>query len=94
MQHYSQARKKTVLKKMMPPSNMSIAKLSLDMGISQATLYYWRKQAMNKGRVMPGDGKNAEAWSSANKFAVVLETASLNEAELALYCRKKGLYAE
>jgi transposase-like protein len=52
MQHYSQARKKTVLKKMMPPSNMSIAKLSLDMGISQATLYYWRKQAMNKGRVM------------------------------------------
>ena len=40
------------------------------------------------------EGNNAEQWSSANKFAVVLETASLNEAELAQYCRKKGLYSE
>jgi hypothetical protein len=40
MQHYSQERKEAALKKMMPPSNMSIAKLSLDMGISQANLYY------------------------------------------------------
>lgn len=42
---------------------------------------------------MPGDGKNPEAWSSEDKFAVVLETAPLNEAELAEYCRRKGLYA-
>jgi transposase len=74
---------------MMPPSHMSIAKLSLDMGIGESTLYNWRKQAMNKGQLVPGDGRNAELWSSANKFSVVLETASLNEAELALYCRKK-----
>lgn len=43
---------------------------------------------------MPGDGKNAEDWSSEDKFAVVLETASLNAAELAEYCRRKGLFAE
>lgn len=43
---------------------------------------------------MPGNGKNAERWSSEEKFAVVLEAASLNEAELAEYCRKKGLYVE
>ncbi|CAM3500474.1 Transposase IS3/IS911 family protein [Cupriavidus taiwanensis] len=43
---------------------------------------------------MPGDGKNPEVWSSEDKFAVVLETAPLNEAELAEYCRRKGLYAE
>ena len=85
---------------MMPPSNMSImsimsiAKLSLDMEISESTLYNWRKQAMNKGQLVPGDERNTELWSSANKFAVVLETASLNKAELALYCRNKGLYAE
>jgi hypothetical protein len=28
------------------------------------------------------------------QFAVVLETAPLNEAELAEYCRRKGLYPE
>jgi GNAT superfamily N-acetyltransferase len=45
MQHYSTERKESALKKMRPPNNISITKLSLDMGISQATLYYWRKQA-------------------------------------------------
>jgi transposase len=43
---------------------------------------------------MPDDGKNAEQWSSANKFAAVLETAVINEADKAVYCRKKGLFVE
>lgn len=43
---------------------------------------------------MPGSGKNAEEWTSEDKFAVVLETAALNAAELAQYCRRKGLYVE
>jgi len=43
---------------------------------------------------VPADGKNPEKWSSEDKFAIVLEAASLNEAELAEYCRQKGLYAE
>ena len=94
MKHYSAQRKESALQKMIPPSNMPITKLSIEMGIGESTLYNWRKQAINKGQLVPGDGKNAEQWSSANKFAVVLETASLNEAELAQYCRKKGLYTE
>lgn len=43
---------------------------------------------------MLGDGKNAEEWTSEDKFAVVLETATLNATERAEYCRRKGLYAE
>lgn len=44
---------------------------------------------------MPGGGRSkAEAWDSASKFAVVLESASLNETELAEYCRGKGLFVE
>lgn len=34
------------------------------------------------------------SWSSAEKFAVVLETATMNEAERAEYARRKGLYVE
>jgi transposase-like protein len=94
MQHYSSERKEAALKKMGPPNNIFITKLSLDMGISQATLYHWRRQGKDKGQVLPGNGKNAEQWSSANKFAAVLKTATLNEADLALYCRKKGLFVE
>tara|TARA_B100000809_G_C15080794_1_gene509595 strand:- start:1085 stop:1582 length:498 start_codon:yes stop_codon:yes gene_type:complete len=94
MATYSTQQKETALQKMMPPKNISISKLSIEMCIGESTLYNWRKQAIDKGHLVPGDGNNAEQWSSANKFAVVLETATLNQAELAEYCRKKGLYAE
>ena len=33
-----------------------------------------------------------QGWSSRDKFAAVLETAALNEADLAEYCRKRGFY--
>ncbi len=39
-------------------------------------------------------GRPPKQWSGAAKFAVVLETASLPQAELAEYCRCKGLYIE
>ncbi len=94
MRSYSEERKQAVLRKMMPPVNTPVPQLVTETGISDCTLYTWRKEARLRGMVVPGDGKNAEEWSSENKFAVVLETASLNQAELAEYCRKKGLYVD
>ncbi len=94
MSHYSAERKEAVLQKMMPPYNMSIPRLAEETGISDVTLYTWRKQARVEGVAVPADGKNPEKWSSQDKFAIVLEAAALNEAELAEYCRKKGLYVE
>jgi len=40
------------------------------------------------------DPQNPETWSGANKLAVMIETATLNEEELAEYSRRKGLYVE
>jgi len=94
MKVYSEERKQSILKKMMPPLNVPVSQLVKETGISDCTLYTWRKVARLKGVVVPGNGKNAEDWSSENKFAVVVETLSLNEAELAEYCRKKGLYVD
>lgn len=79
---------------MMPPMNMPISQLIEETGISDCTLYTWRKIARVKGVVVPGNGRNAQGWSSEDKFSVVVETLSLNEAELAQYCRKKGLYVD
>jgi transposase-like protein len=79
---------------MMPPDNRSVSDLAEESGITEATLYAWRKQARAAGAVMPGDGKNPEGWSSPDKFRAVLESAGLNETELAAYCRRKGLYVE
>lgn len=43
---------------------------------------------------MPGDKQAPENWTAADKLAVVIETASMNEALLGEYCRSKGLYPE
>ena len=43
---------------------------------------------------MPESDKFVKDWSSEQKFVVVLETAALNETQLAEYCRKKGLFPQ
>ncbi len=78
----------------MPPLNKPVSQISNEHGISKKTLYAWRRELKNQGVAVPGDGKNAEDWTSEDKFAVVVETASLNAAALAAYCRRKGLFAE
>jgi len=72
----------------------SMSELARETRISEATLYLWRNRAGVKGEGMTGASTHPEKWSSSQKFAVVVETASLNEAELSEYCRKKGLYPE
>jgi transposase-like protein len=91
---YSAERKESVLKKMLPPNGGSVSELSKEEGISEATLYLWRKGARAQGRLMPDSDSTAKGWNSRDKFAAVLETASLNEEELARYCRKRGVYPE
>ena len=71
---------------------MAIRQLSQEEGISEATLHKWRSEARGKGHLLPDADVGPEGWSSRDKFAAVLETAALNEAELAEYCRKRGLY--
>lgn len=91
---YSLERKEAVLKKMLPPNNRSIAALAKEEGISDATLYNWRQQARNEGRLMPDADNTPEGWASRDKFAAVMETAAMSEAEIAEYCRQRGLYPE
>ncbi len=91
---YSPERKESVLKKLLPPNNISIAALSKEEGISDATLYNWRKEARNQGRLMPDSDNTTIGWTSRDKFAAVMETAAMNQAEVAAYCREKGLYPE
>jgi transposase-like protein len=89
---YSPERKEAVLKKMMPPHNRSVVHLAIEEGISEATLYNWRKEARSKGILMPHGDTGPEGWNARDKFAAVMESASLNEQETAEYCRSKGIY--
>lgn len=95
MARYSLERKVAVLDKLLPPHNLSIPEVANEEGISQGCLYNWLKQARLEGRPVPGSRKSTpEDWSIQDKFAVVLETASLTAQELSEYCRSKGLYPE
>lgn len=94
MKRYSPERKEAVLKKLLPPYSLTVAEVAEQEGISTGALYNWRKQARLKGAPVPGPSKTSESWSSETKFAVVVETAALSEAELSQYCREKGLYPE
>lgn len=89
---YSPERKEAVLKKMMAPHNRSLREISTEDGISEATLYNWRKEARAKGLLMPDGDSGPEGWSARDKFAAVMESAALNEQQTAEYCRRKGLY--
>ena len=91
---YSKEFKESVLKRMMPPNPISVMDLSRETGVSDVTLYKWRKDYRNKGIAVPADSRNSEDWSAEDKLAVVIETAAMNEAQLGEYCRSKGLYAE
>jgi transposase-like protein len=91
---YSPERKEAVLQKMMPPHNRPIRRLALEEGISEATLFNWRREAREKGILMPDGDSSPEGWGARDKFAAVLESAALNETDLAEYCRRKGLYPE
>jgi transposase len=91
---YSQEQKESIIKRMMPPNNESVSKITKEEGISDVTLYKWRRQARAAGGATPGNGQTSDKWSSQDKFLIVMETFAMNEIELAEYCRKKGLYRE
>jgi transposase-like protein len=94
MARYSLERREWVIRQMMPPQNRTVTELSEETGITLVTLYAWRRQAREKGVAVPGDGKQAVDWSSADKFRMVLESAGLSASEVGEYCRRKGVLVE
>ena len=94
MSSYSTERKEAILSKLLPPNNKSVASVAKEEGVSEQTLYNWRKQAKEKGQPVPGKKTSSDQWSHETKFAVVVETAVLSESELGKYCRGKGLFTE
>lgn len=91
MKRISPERKAATLAKLLPPYNMTVAAVAQMEGISETTLYNWRNQAKSERKPVPGA---EDQWSAEARFAVIVETATLSEAEVAEYCRKKGLYPE
>lgn len=94
MAKYTEEFKLSIIKQMMPPQNKKVNQISKENGIAEQTLFKWKREAKSKGIVITDGDVQTEKWSTKDKFMIVVETASLNNAELSEYCRKKGLYVE
>lgn len=94
MAKYSEEFKLSIIKQMIPPGNKSVSILSKENGIAEQTLFKWKREAKAKGIVITDGEAQTEKWNTRDKFTIVVETASLNAAELSKYCREKGLYVE
>lgn len=72
----------------------TLSDICRETGININTLYRWRDAAQKTGLSATTKYKNADKWSSQDKFTAVLETANLSEIEFSEYCRERGIYPE
>lgn len=94
MRTYSTELKDSIVVKMLPPNNLSVPQLVRETGIPRDTLYGWRARALAQGAVASAAAAPLGTWSSEEKFAAVVQTASLNEWEVGEYCRRQGIFPE
>ena len=86
-----------MVSKLVGPHAVSANALAKETGLAQATLSRWLKEASTLKKKMPKDdekppaAKQLQEWTPEEKFAVVLEAASLTEGELGVFLRGKGL---
>lgn len=91
---YPKEMKEAIIARMLE-GDETVTDIQRDTGVGINTLYRWRDQAKHqKGLSATTKYKNADKWSSQDKFMVVLETANLTEIEFSEYCREKGIYPE
>ena len=98
MRVYSESFKARLVQKMLIPNARPMSALAQETGLSEATLYRWRRETTSAGmtdrpdEVTNSPTKPPQQWSAEEKLAVVLEAAVVPEAELGGYLRRKGLH--
>lgn len=86
-----------MVSKLVGPHAKSAQQLSNESGLAQATLSRWLKEASTlKKQMKPKDDdvappRQMQDWKPEEKFAIVLEAASLSEGELGVLLRQKGI---
>lgn len=91
---YSPEFKASIIAKMLPPNSVAVPDLVRETTIPKDTLYAWRAKARKEAEGVAAAMPPSSGLSSEEKFAVVVETATLNEIELGEYCRGKGVYPQ
>lgn len=95
---YSESFKKAIISKALSPDSESIRAVSKEHDIPIGTVLGWIKKmnptTINEKVSNPAEGKPVKSYSVIEKLTTLTETHTLSEAELAAYCRRKGLYPD
>lgn len=98
---YSEGFKARMVKRLAAPNAPSAAALARQVGVAQPTLSTWLREA----RTLPGMGKDpsekvakvpprsSRSWTAEEKLKIVMEAASVPDAELGEFLRRKGLHS-
>jgi transposase len=90
---YSRRMKESALRKVLPPENRSISEVALEMGISDQTIYSWKRQAEN-GTLSLGGSESPRETVQLERYNLLLESKSIGEEDLGAWLREKGLHSE
>ncbi|MCG6202931.1 transposase [Psychromonas antarctica] len=93
MTNYPEELKQKVINDMSPPNSLKIPDLVTKYNVPKQTLYYWRKKALQQGKLVTGT-TDCNKWSNEAKLASIIETSVMTQAEKGEYCRQKGIYLE
>ena len=91
---YANEEIEALVKRMLPPENYSITKLSNETGISTTTLSTWKRRAKRIGSGAFSKQPYEKNVTGREKFIIVMETYTMSEIQLSEYCRVKGIYVE
>jgi len=94
---YSAAFRRRMVQRMTGPAAVSANALAAEVGVAQPTLSRWLREASIVGRVSKTKEtketppKPLSAWTAEEKLRAIIEVATVPEAELGGWLRRKGL---
>ena len=91
---YSKRIKSSVMKKILPPENRSVLEVAKEMGISDQTIYNWKRMAENGTLALDAETISPVSLNRIEKFSLLLEGKGRNEKTMGAWLREKGLHSE
>ena len=96
--NYTEGFRRRMIERLAGPNAISAFALGKEVGVAQSTLSKWLREAPtlpsmgSKKSGRQGSGSGPRKWSGVEKLQVVLEAASIPDAELGEFLRKKGIH--
>lgn len=91
---YTRRIRSSVIRKVLPPENRSVPEVALEMGISEQTIYNWKKMAENGTFDLDAEMESPSTLNRIEKFSLLLDGKGRSEEEMGAWLREKGLHSE